>query len=168
MEKPLQLSGLSLEPQSPKTPAESHRSAVLRSIFIYGPLMAEEAITALLGRVPPARPARLDGYVRCCQKGAEEVAGVCSTHRSLVRVGYPAIAAAADGHSVEGILFERLRPQEMQALDFYEDDNFQRDFVRVKTSGGFGGEEDVDTLAYVWPPAGVVTLDATAKWSFTQ
>ena len=150
------------------SPSESHRSAVLRSLFVYGPLMAEEAITALLGRVPPSRPAKLFGYTRCCQKGSEEASGVCSTHRSLVRLGYPAVAAAGKGYVVEGILLERLRPQEMQALDFYEDDNFKREVVKVVAASGFGGEEELESLAYIWPPAGVVTLDPTIPWSYTN
>lgn len=155
-------------PAAATSPAESHRSAVLRSLFVYGPLMAEEAITALLGRVPPSRPAKLFGYARCCQKGSEEASGVCSTNRSLVRLGYPAVAAAGDGYVVEGILLERLRPQEMAALDFYEDDNFKRESVKVVASSGFGGEEELETLAYIWPPGGVVTLDPTAQWSYTN
>lgn len=98
--------------------APSERS-VFKTLFVYGPLMAEEACVALLGRMPSHRPATLSGFLRCCKRGAEEVAGVCTTHRSLALAGYPAaVQTNSAEHQVEGLLLERLRPKELRALDF--------------------------------------------------
>ena len=151
------------------SPAASPSPAVLRTLFVYGPLMAEEAVNALIGRTPTMRTATLAGHVRCCKRGAEELTGVCSTHRSLVRAGYPAATpTGADADGVEGVLLERLRPQELQILDFYEDDTYMREVVRVRTAGGFGAEEEVMAFAYVWPAKQVSALDLKAPWQYTE
>ena len=150
-------------------PSSASSAAVLRTLFVYGPLMAEEAISALIGRAPMMRPAILAGHVRCCKRGAESAPGVCTTHRSLVRAGYPAATntGSADA-AVEGVLIERLRPQELQILDFYEDDAYSREVVHVKAMSGFGGEEEVRAFAYIWPAKQANALDLCASWEYTE
>ena len=93
---------------------------LFRTLFVYGPCLSEEVVTKLLGRVPRSRPAKLPGYVRCCKKGAQtEASGVCTTHRSLIANCYPAvIGTGIEGHEVEGIIYERLRPKEIRCLDY--------------------------------------------------
>lgn len=135
-------------------------------MFVYGPLMADEAVKALLGRNPPSRTAILDGYIRCCQKGAETAPGICTTHRSLVRAGYPAVARGASSDFVEGILLENLRSNEMQALDYYEDPSYKRQVVKVRAPNAFGGEEELEALVYCVPIEGVNALDANAQWHY--
>jgi len=148
--------------------ASPERAAVLRTLFVYGPMMADEALMALIGRVPTKRPAVLAGYVRVCKQGAEQISGVCSTQRSLVRNGYPATVQSVEGTSVEGILLERLRPQEMSAFDFYEDDTYKRQLVQVTAENGFGGQEVLPTLCYVWPSDRISELDLRAPWEYTK
>ena len=100
-------------PKAPATPSE-----IFRTLFVYGPLMADEVLMALLGRVPSQRPATLVGWIRCCKKGAQQIDGVCSTHRGLVAASYPAaVRTDQSNHQIDGILLERLRPQELRCLD---------------------------------------------------
>ena len=162
------ISALATNPASATTPASTE---LFRTLFVYGPLMAEEVITMLLGRVPRSRPAKLMGYVRCCKKGAQTTAdGVCTTSRSLVANSYPAvIGTGVEGHAVEGIIFERLRPKEIRCLDYYEDPSYQKIPVTVVAENGFGGQETIDALVYTWPasPAAVRALDLEKPWEYT-
>ena len=164
------LSVASLAEAVPASPAQSTpRSAILRTLFVYGPLMADEAVNALLGRVPPSRPATLPGHVRCCKRGRDETPGICSTHRGLVHAGYPAaIATGHESDAIEGVLFERLRPQEMSMFDHYEDNDYLREHVRVVAANGFGGQEEVECLVYLWPRAGATALNLEAPWAYTD
>ena len=112
--------GLSVADYTNPTPsaAAASSSDVFRTLFVYGPLMADEVLQTLLGRVPKHRPATLNGWVRCCKRGAEQLPGVCSTHRGLVAASYPAAVKTDDhSHEIEGLLLERLRPQELRCLD---------------------------------------------------
>uniref|UniRef100_A0A7S2N3T9 Putative gamma-glutamylcyclotransferase n=1 Tax=Haptolina brevifila TaxID=156173 RepID=A0A7S2N3T9_9EUKA len=151
----------------PSERVNTPRAIVLRTLFVYGPMMAEEALVALLGRVPTKRPATLVGHVRCCKVGHAQQPGVCSTHRSLVRSGYPAVAKS-EVHKVEGILLERLRPQEMSIFDYYEDSAYNRQLVKLTAENGFGGHEEVESLCYVWPSSRIDELDMGASWEYPQ
>ena len=150
---------------TPVPGSSSDRSEVFRTLFVYGPMMAEECITALLGRVPKRRPATLPKYVRCCKKGADQV-GVCTTHRGLVAAGYPAVThTGVDDHSVDGCIYERLRPKELRALDYYEDDAYERISVHVEAESPFGGREAVECLVYTWPTSAANALDIRVPWN---
>lgn len=153
-------------PQTPRTPSD-----VFRTLFVYGPLMADEVLLALLGRVPKQRPATLVGFVRCCKRGAEQIPGVCSTHRGLVASSYPAaVKTDQAGHEVEGIILERLRPQEVRCLDHYEDGSYRQMQVTVTAPSGFGSSEPVTALVYAWPNTSeaAAALDVNRDWSYTQ
>jgi hypothetical protein len=121
--------------------------------------------------VPRHRPATLQGWSRCCKKGAEQIAGVCSTHRGLVAASYPAVMQTCQSeHSVEGIILERLRPQEIRCLDFYEDDSYQKVPCTVTAESGFGGHEPVEALVYAWPTnaTAAAALDGSRPWQYTH
>ena len=152
---------------SPAPPSST--PGVLRTLFVYGPMMSEEAITALIGRVPTMRPAMLPGHVRCCRRGADGASGVCTTHRGLVQMGYP--AATATGHPTdvgEGVLLERLRGPELQLLDYYESDEYNREVVKVRASNGFGAAEETTAFAYLWPTKHVSALELRMPWHYTD
>lgn len=172
-------------------------SEIFRTLFVYGPLMADEVLMLLLGRVPKHRPATLNGWVRCCKRGAEQVAGVCSTHRGLVAASYPAAVQTDDhNHNIDGLLLERLRPQELRCLDHCkpspppdhptganliltwmqtvracaradEDPTYQQTQVTVTTNSGFGASEPVTALVYAWGGA-ASELDVQRPWSYTE
>jgi gamma-glutamylcyclotransferase (GGCT)/AIG2-like uncharacterized protein YtfP len=154
-----------------KDAASPAQSEVFRTLFVYGPLMADEVLSALLTRVPRHRPATLTGFARCCKRGADQIAGVCSTHRGLVAASYPAaVRTDAPGHQIEGLLLERLRPQELRCLDHYEDPSYQQTQVTVTANSGFGANEPVSALIYAWPStaAAAEQLDIHREWSYTE
>ena len=163
---------LDLSSLSAATPAPNPATEVFRTLFVYGPLMAEEVVTKLLGRVPRSRPAKLPGYLRCCKKGAQSAPdGVCTTHRGLIANCYPAIVGTGvQGHEVEGIIYERLRPKEIRCLDYYEDPSYQKVPVTVVAENGFGGQQTIDALVYTWPasPQAVKALDLDRPWQYTD
>jgi len=84
------------------------------NLFAYGTLMWPKVMTALIGRCPEGVPAVLSGYVRLRVKDAN----------------YPAIKESA-GHSVEGILYRGLTDREMQVLDHFEGEEYDRKKVRI-------------------------------------
>ena len=162
----------SLAAATPSSAAPNAATEVFRTLFVYGPLMAEEVVKQLLGRVPRSRPAKLPGYVRCCKKGAQNTAGNVSTrHRSLIADCYPAIIGTGiEGPEVEGIIFERLRPKEIRCLDYYEDPSYQKVPVTVIAENGFGGQHAIEALVYTWPasPQAVRALDIDRPWQYTD
>ena len=167
----LDLSSLAVATPSSSAPPNP-ATDVFRTLFVYGPLMAEEVVTKLLGRVPRSRPAKLPGYIRCCKKGAQHAPdGVCTTHRGLVANCYPAIiGTGVQGHEVEGIIYERLRPKEIRCLDYYEDPSYQKVPVTVVAENGFGGQQTIDALVYTWPasPQAVKALDLDRPWVYNE
>lgn len=95
-------------------------------LFIYGSLMSERVLSALLHRVPQVQPALLRGF-----------------HRFRIRDRpYPAIApVAADfsasddsvvGGEVPGLVLCGLSPEEHALLDYFEDDEYVKQQVQVQ------------------------------------
>lgn len=84
------------------------------SLFVYGTLQQPETLRALIGRVPASRPARLSGFRRGLMKGRS----------------YPGIVPAK-GQCVDGRLLEGLTQPELQRLDDYEGEEYQRASVVV-------------------------------------
>ena len=92
------------------------------SLFVYGTLLADEVLAGLLSRVPAKRPAILRGFSRYCVRGQD----------------FPAILRTpelASSH-VEGALLQGLLPREQRALDFYEDELYEKTSVTVRLLGG--------------------------------
>lgn len=107
-----------------------------RLLFVYGTLLFPEVLTALLGRCPPARPARLHGHRRLALRGRD----------------YPALVAA-EGHTVEGMLLA-VTAAELARLDAYEAEEYRRVAVRVEDGAGAA---PVAAWVYLWNgPAGAL------------
>jgi gamma-glutamylcyclotransferase (GGCT)/AIG2-like uncharacterized protein YtfP len=90
-------------------------------IFAYGTLAAEAVMRVLLGRVPPAAPARLEGYARYRVRG---------------RV-YPGIVAEPGAHT-DGVVYEGLDAAGLALLDRFEGSLYRRESLRVRSASGVG------------------------------
>lgn len=94
------------------------------NLFAYGTLMDPAKMAEVCGRVPAGpTPAALHGFTR---------------HDT--RFGYPVIFPVPEhaGARVDGQLWTGLTPQDLAALDAYEDEGeaYVRRQVRVQTAGG--------------------------------
>ena len=129
------------------------------SVFVYGTLMAEEVVGCLLGRVPESRPATMEGVVRWFIR--DEV--------------FPALMFQGSGSTfngsqlpgkVDGRLLEGLSARDLRALDYFEDDGYQRTSVQVHTTARSGAPEVVTTTAYIWPEELIDLVDVGRPWSY--
>ena len=76
-------------------------------LFVYGTLMADEVLLALLGHAPARRAATVRGLSRGC----------------VIGESYPAVMRTGDDScTVKGLLLEGLQPRHLRALDYYEDE----------------------------------------------
>jgi len=98
--------------------ASGHASEFL---FIYGSLMSESVLQALIKRTPQIQPATLHGF-----------------HRFRIRNRpYPAIAPFSPGSAspvgavVQGLLLCGLSEEEHALLDYFEDDEYVKQTVEV-------------------------------------
>jgi gamma-glutamylcyclotransferase (GGCT)/AIG2-like uncharacterized protein YtfP len=117
-------------------------------LFVYGTLMADEVLVALLGRAPARRQARIHGFVRGCVRGE----------------AFPAVLRAGAEQSVDGLLIENLLPRELEALDFYEDEGYERITIPVTTADG----TVVEAMMYLWPQAQADEVDRDRAWSYAD
>jgi gamma-glutamylcyclotransferase (GGCT)/AIG2-like uncharacterized protein YtfP len=99
-------------------------------IFAYGTLVAEDVVRALLGRVPPAAPARLEGYARYALRG---------------RV-YPGIVPQAGAHT-DGVVYEGLDAVSLARLDRFEGSLYRRESLRVLGASGLRVEAETYVVA---------------------
>ncbi len=88
-------------------------------VFAYGTLIFPTVIEAVLGRLPEAVPARLDGHTRLRMRGAV----------------YPGAIARA-GSSVQGRLYAGLDAAALARLDAFEGDAYERVELPVHTPAG--------------------------------
>lgn len=88
-------------------------------LFAYGTLQLPERLQTLIGRVPPGISAQLERF-RC---------GL------VVRADFPGIVPCHDA-SVRGLLLAGLSAYELDSLDAYEGELYQRICVQVKTGEG--------------------------------
>lgn len=107
------------------------------NVFTYGTLVIAEVMEAVTGRRFASVPARLDGYERVCVRGAV----------------YPA-ARAADGGTIDGVLWLDVDARALDLLDLFEGDLYERRSVRVTTS-----ERARDAQVYVVPERHAARLD---------
>mmetsp|Transcript_9529 Transcript_9529/g.15621 ORF Transcript_9529/g.15621 Transcript_9529/m.15621 type:complete len:184 (-) Transcript_9529:352-903(-) len=101
-----------------------------RPVFVYGSLLAEEVLEALLGHVPELRPAALMEYQR---------------YRIRNRV-YPAITGKPGGR-VLGKLMLDLTTAEEELLDVFEGEEYVKVSVTVHPTNGSG---PVNAWVYAW------------------
>ncbi|CAI6001166.1 unnamed protein product [Closterium sp. NIES-65] len=93
-------------------------AALSTPVFVYGTLMADEVLRALLDRVPASAPARLPNFSRHSIKGRQ----------------YPAVVPKAHD-SVMGKLLLNLSPPEMSLFDAFEDVEYVRSTQLVTLQG---------------------------------
>ena len=100
----------------------------MQPLFVYGTLLEVAVLERLLGRCPPAQPARLRGYRRRAVQGED----------------YPAILPD-DGGVVEGAVLLELDEAALVRLDAYEGPEYVRIRVPVEVLTGV-----ILVWAYVW------------------
>lgn len=88
------------------------------ALYTYGTLQVPDIIGLIVGRPLSGQPARLLDYVR---------------YRIQDRV-YPAIVPAAGG-DVPGLLYPGLDPAELERLDVYEGEIYERRAIEVLVDG---------------------------------
>ncbi|TVU07711.1 hypothetical protein EJB05_41077 [Eragrostis curvula] len=115
------------------------------TVFVYGSLMAEEVVRAILKRVPPAAPATLPNYHRFSIK--ERI--------------YPAILPV-ENKKVAGKVITGVTDHELRILDAFEDVEYTR--TRVEISLTDSSETMADT--YVWSDAEDPNL--YGEWDFEE
>lgn len=135
-------------------------SLVHRTVFVYGALMADECIGALLRggeiscRRVNKRPGSVPMYRRFAQRDAPSLAGAVHTGDAL--------------HSCDGVLLERLQPQEVDLIDAFMNKAFDRLMVEVTAEDGVGGHTQVEALMYVCPEEEASKhLDVAREWTFS-
>ncbi|KAL3818400.1 hypothetical protein ACJIZ3_004305 [Penstemon smallii] len=105
-------------------------STAISNVFVYGSLLADDVVRALLNRVPPSSPAILPGYQRFSIK--ERV--------------YPAIIPV-EKTQVTGKVLLGITPAELHILDAFEDDEYERATVDVFLNDS---SEMMQAYTYVW------------------
>jgi len=120
---------------------------VLDRLFCYGTLRDPRVIGALLGRVPPSRPAVLPGH-----------------RRGLLAQRPWAGVAPAAGSAVAGTLYAGLTEGELRHLDRYEGADYRRAAIRLTvgatTRRGWIYLPRRPLAAGAEPPAGLPTEPA--------
>ncbi|GJP49115.1 hypothetical protein CLOM_g8372 [Closterium sp. NIES-68] len=125
-------------------------TAASTPVFVYGTLMADEVLHALLDRVPASAPARLPNFTRHSIKGRQ----------------YPAIIPKADD-SVLGKLLFNLSPPEMDLFDAFEDVEYVRHLVSVQgLAAGREAQREEETKAFVYVWGNVEDPDLHGSWDY--
>lgn len=119
------------------------------SIFVYGTLCSPAVLRVLLGRVPMLQsPAFLTGYQR---------------HPVIGQV-FPGMIPSLDPkiQTTQGVLLQALNSKEMNVLDYFEGDEYERRDVTVSFQGIMK-----ETQTYVWSNP-VAELDIEKEWDYYQ
>ncbi|CAI9099505.1 OLC1v1036344C1 [Oldenlandia corymbosa var. corymbosa] len=104
--------------------------AAMHNVFVYGSLLADDVVRVLLHRVPRSSPAVLRDFHRFSIKG---------------RV-YPAILPIEAKEVVGKVLLD-ITPFELEILDYFEDDEYERKTVDVYL---MDTSEKMQVDTYVW------------------
>ncbi|KAI3828555.1 hypothetical protein L1987_02656 [Smallanthus sonchifolius] len=115
-----------------------------RSVFVYGSLLADDVVRALLRRIPQNSPATLHGYHRFSVKG---------------RV-YPAILPV-ENKKITGRVLLGITAPELDILDKFEDFEYERRLVDVSL---LDSSEILQAYTYVW--ANSDDPDLYGEWDF--
>lgn len=110
-------------------------------LFVYGTLLVPEIARAVVGRVPPSLPAVLFDHARVTVEGCV----------------YPAVTPRR-GERVSGAVYLDLSPEELERLDAYEGELYQRRRVRISVNDTLD-----EALCYVVRPECVDRL-STRPW----
>lgn len=96
-------------------------------VFVYGTLLLPRIQRRVTGRVFEATPARVNGFVRRCIRGAT----------------YPTLVPAAPSSVVEGALLVGVDAAALARLDDYEGSAYERISVRVRA-------DEAEVTAWLW------------------
>ena len=88
-------------------------------LFVYGTLMAPAVWHKVVKGEYDSRPGRLHNYQRLCVAGAS----------------YPGLIASA-GSAVDGVVYFDVSTSDMQRLDLFEGDEYERIMVEVELENG--------------------------------
>ncbi|GJM97516.1 hypothetical protein PR202_ga14448 [Eleusine coracana subsp. coracana] len=127
-------------------PPAASAAAGAHTVFVYGSLMEEAVVRAILKRVPPAAPAILPNYHRFSIK--ERI--------------YPAILPV-ENKKVAGKVLTGVTDDELQILDAFEDVEYTRTRVEVSLTDS---SETMLADTYVWSDAEDPNL--YGKWDFEE
>ncbi|KAM0059341.1 putative gamma-glutamyl cyclotransferase [Helianthus debilis subsp. tardiflorus] len=116
------------------------------TVFVYGSLLADDVVQALLNRLPQVSPAILNGYHRFSIKGRD----------------YPAILPV-ENKKVTGRVLTGLSATELDILDMYEDDKYDKRVVDVSL---LDASEVLQAYAYVW--GNNTDPDLYGEWDFEE
>ncbi|KAK1438229.1 hypothetical protein QVD17_04035 [Tagetes erecta] len=116
------------------------------TVFVYGSLLADDVVQILLNRVPQTSPAILNNYHRFSIKG---------------RV-YPAILPV-ENKKVTGRVLIGLSGTELDILDMYEDDEYDKRVVNVSL---LDASEVLQAYTYVWGNS--TDPDLYGDWDFEE
>lgn len=154
--KPLQGDG------SADAPVTSYNT-LHRNLFVFGSLMAEEVLDALLAigdgtarrGVRNSKSGIVHGYGRFCIR----------TEDPWLR-HLPGALPAGERVRIDGHLIERLTPRELELIDLFMPKVFDRLVVTVNTNDDFGGSQSIDALMYVCPRERQEMLDTNRPWDY--
>ncbi|KAK9052760.1 hypothetical protein SSX86_029390 [Deinandra increscens subsp. villosa] len=116
------------------------------TVFVYGSLLANDVVQVLLNRLPQTSTAILNGYHRFSIKGRD----------------YPAILPV-ENKKVTGRVLIGLSATELDILDMYEDDEYDKRIVDVSL---LDASEVLQAYAYVW--ANSTDPDLYGEWDFEE
>ncbi|XP_076881955.1 AIG2-like protein D [Bidens hawaiensis] len=122
----------------------SNNNNNIRSVFVYGSLLADDVVRALLRRIPQNSPATHNDYHRFSVKG---------------RV-YPAILPVENKKVTGRVLLDITAP-ELDILDKFEDYEYDRKLVDVSL---LGSSDILQAYTYVW--ANKDDPDLYGEWDF--
>ncbi|KAK1551448.1 hypothetical protein QYE76_018266 [Lolium multiflorum] len=127
-------------------PATTTAAGGAHSVFVYGSLMADEVVSAILNRVPASSPALLTDYHRFSVKD---------------RI-YPAILPV-ESKKVAGRVIMGISDAELIVLDAFEDYEYVRRTVQISLT------DTAETMladTYVWSDA--KDPDLYGQWDFEE
>lgn len=125
----------------------------MKPVFVYGTLSSPQVVENLLGRAFSAEfpPARLDHHSRHPVKSCVFPATIPNPQKQ-----------------VDGYLLENLSHKDVELLDWFEGDEYNRQVVQVcvNPSAKDNNDELVDVHAYIWKPHLLEHLSLDQDWSF--
>ncbi|XP_062229741.1 AIG2-like protein D [Phragmites australis] len=135
-----------MAPTPPPAAAAAAVKGGAHIVFVYGSLMADEVVRAILKRVPPAAPALLPNY-----------------HRFNIKDRiYPAILPV-ENKKVAGRVIMGVTDEELQVLDAFEDVEYTRRRVEISLTDSL---ETMLADTYVWSDAEDPNL--YGEWDFEE
>jgi len=141
------------------------KTTALSSVFCYGTLMAPEVIQTLIGRVPLSQSAHLCGSAFRRHPVRNHMFPGLITVRSTDNS-----TANTTTERVQGVLYRDLSVNEMQRLDWFEGDEYDKIPCTVELVDDDDDErnnEQVSTQVYLWANP-ITELDLTRPWSYER